>query len=516
MRQTGKDMKKSAYINIIFLIGLQACSDDFLKIPPQSSVTTANFYKTQSQFEQALIGAYASIREAKGSVASWVMGEMRSDNTHYEYNNLNRGIALLERENIAGFLDDNSGVYIAGKYDACYVGIARANQILDKIEGADFSQQLKDRISGESKFIRALLYFDLVRYFGGVSLHLHAVEGATQAYLPRSSVAEVYQAIESDLRDAIQKLPAASFPQDGRATKGAAHVLLADAYLTQKKYAEAETELKAVLPMGYALLPDYRSVFSITNKNSRESVFEIQYQQGNQGQQSDFLYHFLPLSADVSRVTGIPSQNRNAGGWNVPTQEMIDTYEPGDSRLPASIGVIEGTGPVGAMVIESVVSPVDYTTPAGKRSYPFIRKYLNPHSVQSNTDDNFPVYRYPDVLLLLAESLNEQGKSAEALEHLNRVRERAGLSRSTESDQERLRDAILHERRVEFAFENKRWLDLVRTGRAIATMTEHGKYLKALYPILRDVSYNVTPNRLLFPLPQREILIGSLEQNPGY
>lgn len=511
-------MKNLLYISIfmLFLFGLQSCSNEFLEIPPQASITTANFYKTQSHFEQALIGAYASIRDAKGSIASWVMGEMRSDNTHYEYNNLNRGVILSEREDTAGFLDDNSSSYISSKYNSCYIGIARVNQILDKIDGAEINQQAKIRISGEAKFIRALLYFELVRYFGGVSLHLNAVEGATQAYLPRSSIAEVYQAIEADLQDVIQNLSVASFPQNGRATKGAAQVLLADVFITQKKYLNAETELRPILQMGYGLLPDYGSVFSINNKNSRESVFEIQYQEGNQGQQSNFLYPFLPLSANVSLITGIQSQNRNAGGWNTPTQEMVDNYEPGDLRLEASIGIVEGTGPIGAMVIESVKSPVAYSTPPGKRSYAFIRKYLNPHSVENNTDDNFPIYRYSDVLLLLAESLNEQGKSLEALDHLNLVRVRAGLMPSNETSQNLLRDLISHERRVEFAFENKRWLDLVRTGRAIEVMNLHGEYLKAIHPILRDVSYNVTPNRLLFPIPQRETLIGGLEQNPGY
>jgi hypothetical protein len=509
-------MKKLFYIYLIFSFGIKSCSSDFIEIPPQGSVTTANFYQTQSQFEQALIGAYASIRGAKGSIASWVMGEMRSDNTHYEYNNLNRGLAFSEREDTAGFLDDNSSSYISSKYNSCYIGIARVNQILDKIDGSNINQQAKNRITAESKFIRALLYFDLVRYFGGVSLHLNAVTGAAQAYLPRSSISDVYQAIEADLIDAIQNLPVPSFPQNGRATKGAAHALLADVYITQKRFSNAETELKAILQMGYSLLPDYGSVFSINNKNSRESVFEIQYQQGNQGQESNFLYPFIPLSADVSLITGIQSQNRNAGGWNTPTQEMIDSYEPGDERLEASIGIVEGTGPIGAMVIESVKSPVGYSTPTGKRSYAFIRKYLNPHSVENNTDDNFPIYRYSDVLLLLAESLNEQGKSLEALDYLNLVRVRAGLLPSNESNQELLRSLIFHERRVEFAFENKRWLDLVRTDNAIEIMNQHGEYLKALHPILRDVSYNVTPNRLLFPLPQREILIGNLEQNPGY
>lgn len=509
-------MKKVIYIIAFSSLSFSSCSSEFIEIAPKSSVTTANFYKTQAQFEQALIGAYESIRDVKGSTAAWVMGEMRSDNTHYEYNNLNRGTALSEREDLAGFLDDYTNSYTSSKYNSSYIGIARVNQILDKIDAAEITQQAKDNISAQAKFIRALLYFELVRYFGGVSLHLEAVEGATEAYLPRASVAEVYHAIEKDLLEAIEKLPEVKFPQNGLATLGAARTLLADVYLTQKMYPKAETELKAVTQMGYELLPAYASVFNINNKNSIESIFEIQYQEGNQGQHSNFLYPFIPLSADVSLITGIQSQNRNGGGWNTPTQEMIDSYEPGDNRLEASIAIAEGTGPVGAMIIESVTSPVEYTTPEGKRSYAFIKKYLNPHSIENNTDDNFPIYRYADALLLLAEALNEQGKSVEALEFLNQVRVRAGLLPSTESDQNSLRKIIAHERRVEFAFENKRWLDLVRTDQAIEVMNQHGDYLKAIHPILRDVSYNVTPSRLLFPIPQREILIGNLEQNPGY
>ena len=227
-------MKKLFYIYIIFFLGLESCSSDFIEIYPKGSVTTANFYQTESQFEQALAGSYASIREVKGSIASWTMGEMRSDNTHYEYNNLNRGTNLTEREDMANFLDDNSSTYTSSKYNSCYIGIARVNQILNKIDGSAINQQTKNRIIAESKFIRALLYFDLVQYFGGVSLHLNAVTGAAQAYLPRSSTAEVYKAIEADLLEATQNLPAPSFPQNGRATKGAARVLLADVYITQK------------------------------------------------------------------------------------------------------------------------------------------------------------------------------------------------------------------------------------------------------------------------------------------
>ena len=512
-------MKKLLYIVTIASLLLTACSEDFLEIVPESSVTSGNFYETEAQFDQALNGAYAAVRDAKGSIAAWTMGEMRSDNTHLEFNVTNRGPGYMEREYADFFLDDNSSGLVASKYNACYVGIARVNEILQYISEAGFSQPTVDRFTGQAKFLRALFYFDLVRYFGRVPLYLKAVQGAGDAYLPRSSVEEVYQVIIEDAQEAIQKLPETSFPQDGRATQGAAHMLLADVYLTQKNYSLAETELRSITQMGYNLLPDYASVFSLSNKNSEESIFEIQYQQGNQGQNSNFVYPFLPLASDVSMITGITSQNRQGGGWNVPTFEMINSYEPDDQRLEASIAIAEGTGVIGDMLIEAVKSPIGYTTPSGKRAYPFIKKYLHAHSLEQNTDDNFPIYRYAETLLSLAEVLNEQGKPSEALPYLNLVRARAGLAASTETNQALLRDIIAHETRVELAFENKRWLDLVRTGKAIEVMTQNGEYLKDFHAgesYIPDNSYNVTQARLLFPIPDREVQIGGLEQNPGY
>jgi len=512
-------MKRTLYILAFTAVFLTSCSDEFLNRVPESSVTSGNFYKTEAQFDQALVGAYASVRAAKGSIASWTMGEMRSDNTHLEFNNTNRGGQYVEREDTDFFIDRNVSNTVADKYNTAYLGIGRVNNILDFVTPAGLSQQVSDRLVGQAKFLRALFYFDLVRYFGGVPLYVKAVQGAKDAYIPRSTVDEVYKVIVDDLKDAIAKLPAPTFPQNGRATQGAARMLLADVYLVKKDFASAETELKSVLQMGYQLLPDYASVFALGNKNSRESIFEIQYQQGNQGQNSDFVYPFLPLASDVKILTGIASQNRQGGGWNTPTFEMIGTYETGDKRLEASIAVAEGTGVVGDMFIEAVKTPVGYKVPAGKRAYPFIKKYLHPHSLEQNTDDNFPIYRYSDALLSMAEALNEQNKSAEALTYLNPVRVRAGLSTTTAVSQAALREVILHERRVEFAFENKRWLDLVRTGNAIDVMTKNGAYIKAVHAgesYIPSTSYTVTQQKLLFPIPNREILIGNLTQNPGY
>ena len=134
-----------------------------------------------------------------------------------------------------------------------------------------------------------------------------------------------------------------------------------------------------------------------------------------------------------------------------------------------------------------------------------------------NTDDNWPVYRYADVLLMLAETLNEQGQGAAALPYLNQVRARAGVASSTVTEQASLRDTIAHERRVELAFENKRWFDLVRTGRAIAVMTAYGVRQRATLPYLLPQSYNVTENKLIYAIPSREVQVNpGLGQNPGY
>jgi hypothetical protein len=511
-------MKRLIYVLSISVFFFLSCSKDFLELVPEGAVTSGSFYQTEAHFNQALVGAYQALRNVKGSTAAWVMGDFRSDNTHYKYNPGNRGSFFLESVDL--FLNDQTNVLSESKYNECYVGIARTNIIIDRLEKVELGENVEKDIVAQAKFLRALFYFELVRYFGGVPLYLNEVVNSEGAYLQRSSVEEVYAVIESDAKDAIAQLPLPTTNQNGRATKSSARMLLADVYLTQKKYAEAEVELKAIIDSGvHGLLPEYASAFNPANKNSIESVFEVQYKQGSEGQASDFVYNFIPLSSDISKIVGFPANHSSGGGFNTPTQDLINSYEENDERLEASIAIAEGTGPVGNMVIESVKSPKGYVTPAGKRSDAFIKKYLYPHSLQFNTDNNFPIYRYSDVLLTMAEVLNEQNKPSDALLYLNPVRQRAGLLPATELNQSALRDIIAHERRVEFAFENKRWFDLVRTGKAIEVMTEHGNELKVIYAgegYIPTAAYTVTQNKLLFPIPLREVQIGKLEQNPGY
>jgi len=513
-------MKKIYIITSFLAVTICSCKKDFIALTPQDVNASATFYQTEPQFRQALASAYVPLRDLMAN--DFFTNEMRSDNTHYQPYPSNRGTAYLYREQIADFTDNSTNSYTNAVYFHCYSGISRANIVIGRLPAASISDAAKKDIGGQAKFLRAWNYFRLVRYFGGVPLSLTEVTKADEAFLPRSTAEQVYSQVILDAQDAIKELSApAKFPQSGQATKGSATMLLAEVYATQKKYAEAEALLTTLPAMGYALQANYTDVFLTTNKNSKESIFEVQYLEGLQGgQQSNFIYLFLPRTTNANLITGVAAANNSGNaGWNTPTQDLIDAYEPNDKRKDASIAIAEGTyNSSDLFTISANKSIINYTPAAGKVGVPYIKKYLHtPHVAVNNTNDNWPVYRYADALLLLAEVQNEQGNSATALTSLNLVRTRAGLPASTETDQALLRDIILHERRVELAFENHRWDDLIRSGKAIAIMNAHGAKLKQMYSYLTPDSYNITPDRLLYPIPQSERELNpQLTQNPGY
>jgi hypothetical protein len=518
-------MKKAYFFIILFALSIASCKKDFLNLSPQDQVSEANFYKTEDQFRQALASTYVTLRAVFNE--DFYMSEMRSDNTDYDYYPVNVGTAYVYREYIHDWTDDANDSYEDDEYRYFYVGISRCNTILDKLPAATaVSASAKSEIQGEAEFLRAFYYFRAVRYFGGVPLSLHEVTTADQAFIPRASADQVYNQIIADASDAISKLPTVAFAkgqQTGAATKGAATMLLADVYMTQKNYAKAEALLTTLPGMGYSLLPSYAAVFSTANKNSAESIFEVQYMAGaSGGQQSNFIYLFLPRTSDTKLITGgITTNTTSTGGWNTPTQDLINAYEPGDTRLDASIGVAEGAyNSSDVMTISAYKSIVNYTPAAGKVGRAFDKKVLNAVTTANNTDDDWPVYRYADALLLLAEAQNEQGKSALALTSLNKVRQRAFGNNThdiTITDQTLLRVIIAHERRVEMAFEDHRWFDLLRTGTAIDIMKAFATQIKQIHTYLPANAYDVEPYRLLYPIPFSQIQLNTqLKQNPGY
>ena len=510
--------RKLLFILLPGLIWLGSCKEDFLNIYPETSITSVSFYKTATHFDQAITASYNGLRSI--ALNGVFMDEMRSDNTFFTIYTGDRG-PYLTTEVLAEFLDDaTTTTWLPNRYNDVYSAISRTNTILARIDGSQMSDTEKKSVKAETLFLRAFYYFDLVQHWGPVPLMLNEVTNEADAFQPNSTVEAVYEQIIKDVNESIQLgLPVpTTFPQSGRATMGAAKMLLAYAYMSKptREYAKAEAVLIEITKMNYGLLDDYAAVFEPSNKNSKESILEVQYIAGEGGQHSDFAWRMIPKCSNNNFLMGISANNYafTSGGWNVPTMEMIDSYESGDKRLDASIAVAEGTVVSEQFTASAVKNPVGYTPTSGKDYFYFVRKYYHPpYSQGLQTGDNFPVYRYSGALLLLSECLLEQNKAAAALPYINQVRTRAGLNPLSVVTKE----SVANEMRHELAFENHRWTDLIRTGKAIEVMTKFGTDMKKLYPWLLPTAFNVTENRLIYPFHYRELNVNkNLVQNKGY
>jgi hypothetical protein len=487
----------------ISLLGT-SCKKSFLEQPPEAGLTGANYWTSESDIKQGVSGAYRSLRDL-GLFSFWLFGEMRSDNTTFQYNAPQRG--QENREFVDEFLVISTNTLIQDFWQQSYIGIARCNDVLGNESRISMSDQSRNQSIGEVKVLRAYHYFNLVRQFGGVPLRLETVQSPEQAGSQGRATADaVYAQIIADLTDAAAKLPASYGAADkGRVTSGTANALLGEVYLTRRSYPEALAALRKVT--GYSLLPAYASIFQPSNKNNAESIFEIQYLGSDPNLSSNFLYQFAPFNSGTA-VTNDPGFNLSfSSGWNTPTSDIIASYEVGDQRKAVSLA--EG-----------------FTLNGTFNAVPYITKYNQGFVQPGQTNANFPIIRYADVMLEIAECLNEQGFAAggEAFNLLNEVRRRAGLVPKTAgnanpvlnvSSQQAFRDAIAQERKIELAFENHRWYDLVRTGTAVEVMNAHGRREIAKAPAQYPAgSYVVTTNKLLLPIPEREVTLDKLTQNP--
>jgi hypothetical protein len=364
-------------------------------------------------------------------------------------------------------------------------------------------QTLKDRYIAEALYLRALFYFDLVRAWGDVPIITTSV---VTSDLIRDSKAEVYDLIEEDLLIAVQNLPEKSeysSSELGRATKGAARALLSKVYLFQNDFINAEKYALEVINSGqYSLEPDFEDVSSVNGDQGIESIFEVTalpfegvFNGGNQ-------------YANVQGVRGTPNRG---WGFNRPTLDLQNSFEPNDPRLEATVIYL-------GEVLDGITIVGDGLTPDETRDENntlieiecYNQKVWTPGiNVPTQFGHNRRILRYADVLLVAAESLNENGKTSEALTYLNSIRERARagdnslLPDITETDKSLLRDIIFNERRHELAMEGHRYWDLLRTGRA---------------PIVLGPLGFMQGKHELLPIPQSEIDIteGSIVQNNGW
>lgn len=359
-----------------------------------------------------------------------------------------------------------------------YVGIQQANIILTRIDKIpDMTDALKSSRIGEMKFLRALMYFNLVRIFGDVPLVLKETTNVNDYFgQPRTPVAEVYSAIETDLKEAINLLPATT-SQKGRVTKGAALGILGKVLLTQKKYAESLTYLNQIESLGYQLLTDVTKIFDVANKNNAEIIFDVQFASGlNGNSEGSTAFQMFSPSGSVS----------GAKGHNLPTKEVYNLYSAGDTRRSAYIGL----------------------TSSG---IPFSKKLVKTSNTIADGGSNFVVLRLADVFLMKAESYAEQNDFINANIYLNKVKTRAGIPTVNFSTKDQLLTEIDRERRLEFVGEGHRWFDLIRTGKAISVMASH---------FTNNPGYStaqINAHHLLMPVPQGQINTDpAIKQNPGY
>lgn len=501
-------MKKLITIYIaLFCFVITSCNEDFLDTTDPTRVNSDLFYKNLTQLQQALNGAYGQLQGITNT--AYLFGEFNTDNTTLDFSPVDRGGAVGWEA--FEFSTVNSGTGdISTLWNSYYSALYNINFALEKLAvSTTIDAAAKSEVEGQLKFLRAFYYFNLVRYFGDVVLVTSTLETPEEAFnLIRSPEEEVYSQLITDLTDAVAALPV-SYPaaKKGSVTKGAALTLLGKVYLTRKQYADSENILRQVLPLGYDLNVNYADNFDPTKKNGIESVFEVQYQGDNDlGEQSNFMYVFAPrLSAGA--ITGFATTV--GGGRNIPTNDIIDDYEADDLRKDISLkeGYTNASG---------VYVPI-----------PYVNKYNFPHTIVNRTNTNWPVLRYSDVLLMLAEVINEQaGPTQEAYDFLNEVRSRAGLSAMSGLDKDSFRDAVLHERRIELAFENHRWFDLKRTKtpeELAAFLNAYGAEEKANPTVSRGgISFNALDyvyeaHEYVFPIPAAQILINNkLGQNNGY
>lgn len=486
---------KKIYLIGFLTVALSGCNEDFLEVAPSNSINSENFFQTESDALAALNGAYQVLQWPNNyNLRMWAL-DIVAGNAVVGAGGGDDG---LETKQLASFLiqPDNPGV--EDLWRGIWPGVARANLVLEKVSEMPIDQNIKNRILAEARFLRALYYFNGARVFGGLPI-IKSTD--TDLLVERASLESTYQFIIDDLMAVKDVLPPGyngeAGNEAGRATQGAALALLTKVYLTLGDHALAETTGKEVTTLGYDLNPDYSQNFDPENENDQESVFEVQFGAGagfgafDKPHQGSWVTEFTnPRGSGLSAWGGF--------GWGHVTQEFVDSYEDADLRLQYTVW--RNGDAYNGFNYDPSFSTTGYN----------IKKWVqgsNP-STGVDSDLNFPVIRYADVLLMIAEAINEQGRPADAAPYVEEVRNRAGLFDDLSGlTQAEMRDAILHERRIEFAFEGQWWFDVMRAG---------PEYAEDYFNSIGKDNFDKTKH-VLFPIPLTDMdLNPNLEQNSNY
>ena len=493
------------------LLGTTGCDGGFLDEEAQDFLSPDTFYKTTADAMAAINAAYGTALDIH---SSWiVVTEFPTE-------------AVGTRQD-GGLLVHWSDTYMVvpnlrhlmTPWASWYDGIASTNAVIQNVPAMAINTALRDRILAEAKFLRALTYFNLVRTYGGVPIWTEVATADGETRFPRATAAQVYDLIIKDLTEAEAVLPVSySGPDIARASKGAARALLAKVFLqrgatgvgSRADFATSAEWSRQVIAGGrYRLLPDYASVFDNTNENNAEVIFDIQSIRAP-GMDTDLTAAFSPPGWDV------PARRNSLFQVEYP---FLASYDPKDTRKEVS-WLMRFTNRNGSTVVFD-------TTRATRDRYradvPSPKKFVDmTPGPGGETENNFILLRYADVLLMRAEALNEvnNGPTAEAIDLVNQVRNRAGLANLPGGlGYAAFKDALFLERRYELVMEMQGHWDSVRHWAWAISRVEAN--MRASFPGMVMVPrINTAPIKEIYklmPIPQDAIdLNPQLTQNPGY
>ncbi|MFT3702088.1 MAG: RagB/SusD family nutrient uptake outer membrane protein [Agriterribacter sp.] len=485
-------MKK--YLYIVVAAGL-FFSCNKLDENPSSIIVVSQFYKTQSDALAAVAATYSTLNtDAANDFPMYgrnlnLLTGNGSDDQIFSPSNTNPDVRALGTTTYVPANDR-----IRKNWQQHYFGISRANVAIDNIPNISFDTTLRSRLVREAKFIRGLIYFNIVRLWGDAPLILHdpTSTDVNALKVERTPKEQIYAQIIADLTDATNLPKTYTGADKGRATSGAAHALLAKLYVTRKNWDAALTELREVINGGYGydLFENYKDAFQKPTKNGKEHIFSVQFETN--------------LGAKNS------SQSLSSSNFSSFNPAVYPGDQPSDSSLYLLFDNSDTRRDVTFFTTLTNAANGQVVNFGAARFAKFIDFALTPLTNQSQSGINFPVIRYADILLLYAETLNEinGAPTQEAYDAINRVRERVHISDLPEGlSQDEFREAVFLERRKEFIQEGNRWFDLSRRG---------GTYL---YDALKKfpAKTGAAVKDTLYPIPQSEIDLNSkLTQNPGW
>lgn len=480
---------------ILLIAGALIASCNKLDESPSSLITASQFYKTQADALAAVSAIYSTLNtDAAGDFPMYgrnlnLLTGNASDDQVFSPSNTNTDVRAL---GTATYVAANDRV--KKNWQQHYFGISRANIAIDHIPSIDFDTTTRARLVREAKFLRGLLYFNIVRFWGDAPLILHdpsSIDVNAQK-IKRSPKDSVYAQIIADLTAATLLPKTYTGANIGRATSGAAHALLAKVYVTRREWNKALAEINEVINggYGYALFENYLDAFQQKTKNGKEHIFSVQFGTN--------------LGAKNS------TQSLSSGNFSSFNAAVYPGDIPADSTLFQLFAATDTRRDVTFLTRIYNAATGNYVTFSPARFAKFIDYSLTPLTNQAQSGINFPVIRYADILLLKAEVLNELngGPDADAYAAINAVRGRANVAGLTTGlNQADFRDSVFLERRKEFIQEGMRWFDLSRRG---------GSYL---YDALKKIpaKTGAALKDTLFPIPQSEIDINrELTNNPGW